>query len=129
FGIGGLFTIMMSMTADICDLDELRTGSRSEGLFGAVYWWMVKLGFAVAGLLTGVIMSKVGFDPGLETQTESAMTGLRVAYIAVPVSGTVLAILIMLGYDLNEQRAREIRDQIAERKRASGSEDSAEPQV
>ena len=31
FGIGGLFTIMMSMTADICDLDELQTGERREG--------------------------------------------------------------------------------------------------
>ena len=47
FGIGGLFTIMMSMTADVCDLDELRHGARREGVFGAVYWWMVKLGFAV----------------------------------------------------------------------------------
>tara|TARA_B100000809_G_C15078152_1_gene508639 strand:- start:590 stop:745 length:156 start_codon:yes stop_codon:yes gene_type:complete len=27
FGIGGLFTIMMSMTADICDLDELETNN------------------------------------------------------------------------------------------------------
>ncbi|MEO1716882.1 MAG: MFS transporter [Planctomycetota bacterium] len=130
FGIGGLFTIMMSMTADICDLDELRTGSRSEGLFGAVYWWMVKLGFAVAGLLTGVIMSKVGFDPGLETQTVQAMTGLRLAYIVVPVSGTVLAIVVMLGYDLTEQRSREIREQIDARKAAgaAGGAESA-PQV
>ena len=46
FGIGGLFTIMMSMTADICDLDELQTGERREGLFGAIYWWMVKFGLA-----------------------------------------------------------------------------------
>ena len=33
---------MMSMTADVCDLDELRTGKRREGVLGAVYWWMVK---------------------------------------------------------------------------------------
>ena len=26
FGIGGLFTLMMSMTADVCDLDELNNG-------------------------------------------------------------------------------------------------------
>ena len=53
FGIGGLFTIMMSMTADICDLDELETHERREGLFGAIYWWMVKFGAAFAGLLSG----------------------------------------------------------------------------
>ena len=42
FGIGGLFTIMMSMTADVCDIDEYNTGQRREGTLGAVYWWMVK---------------------------------------------------------------------------------------
>jgi glycoside/pentoside/hexuronide:cation symporter, GPH family len=57
FGIGGLFTLMMSMTADVCDLDELATGKRREGIFGAIYWWMVKFGFAIAGLLSGAIMS------------------------------------------------------------------------
>ena len=77
FGIGGLFTIMMSMTADVCDLDELATGKRREGIFGAIYWWMVKLGFAVAGLLSGAIMSFVAFTPGAPLQPEGAVDGLR----------------------------------------------------
>ena len=62
FGIGSLFTIMMSMTADVCDLDELKNGVRREGVLGAVYWWMVKLGFGVAALLSGFILWLVGFD-------------------------------------------------------------------
>ena len=33
FGIGSLFTLMMSMTADVIDLDELNTGKRREGIF------------------------------------------------------------------------------------------------
>ena len=37
FGIGGLFTIMMSMTSDVLDIDELNTGKRREGVFGAIY--------------------------------------------------------------------------------------------
>ena len=125
FGIGGLFTIMMSMTADVCDLDELRTGSRSEGVFGAVYWWMVKLGFAVAGLATGVIMSSVGFDPNAEQQSETALTGLRLAYTIVPIAGAALAIFVMLGYDLDEANAGEIRRELAERHAASAT--SASP--
>ena len=37
FGLGGLFTLMMSMTADVCDLDELNNGMpRKEGTFGAI---------------------------------------------------------------------------------------------
>ena len=37
FGMGGLFTLIMSMTADVCDLDELENGMpRKEGTFGAI---------------------------------------------------------------------------------------------
>ena len=31
-------------------MDELDSGKRREGVFGAIYWWMVKFGFAIAGL-------------------------------------------------------------------------------
>ena len=36
------------------DLDELNTGKRREGQFGAIYWWMVKFGLAIAGLFYGI---------------------------------------------------------------------------
>ena len=48
---------MMSMTSDVIDIDELNTGKRREGSLGAIYWWMVKFGTAVAGLLSGLIRS------------------------------------------------------------------------
>lgn len=116
FGIGGLFTLMMSMTADICDLDELNTGKRREGIFGAIYWWMVKFGFAIAGLLSGVIMAWVGFTQGAPTQTDEAMTGMRLFYTFFPIGGTLIAIYAMWDYDLTEEKANEIRAQLAERK-------------
>ena len=114
FGIGSLFTIMMSMTADICDLDELENGKRREGVLGAVYWWMVKLGFGVAALLSGFILWLVGFDP--EQVTESATTGMRLFYTFLPICGVVCAILIMKDYDITEERANEIKNELAIRK-------------
>ncbi len=110
FGIGSLFTLMMSMTADICDLDELETYQRREGLFGAIYWWMVKFGAAFAGLLSGLILSVVGFDQTVTVQSDSALEGLRAAFILVPAIGTLIGIWVMRSYDLDEARAREIRD-------------------
>ena len=120
FGIGGLFTIMMSMTADVCDLDELNTGARREGAFSAVYWWMVKFGFAIAGLGGGLIMKLVGFDQSVAVQTPEALTGLRLAYILLPVTGTLIAMAAMWRYDVTEERSHEIRLQLAERKQAAG---------
>jgi glycoside/pentoside/hexuronide:cation symporter, GPH family len=122
FGIGGLFTLMMSMTADVCDLDELATGKRREGIFGAIYWWMVKFGFAIAGLLSGAIMSLVAFTPGAAAQPAGAVDGLRLFYSGVPIFGTLLAMWIMRNYDLDEQRAREVHAELERRKqRVTGS--------
>ncbi|MEM7682777.1 MAG: MFS transporter [Planctomycetota bacterium] len=116
FGIGSLFTLMMSMTADVCDLDELNTGARREGAFGAVYWWMVKFGFAIAALVGGLIFTIVGFDEKAATQTVEAMHGMRIAYIAVPVCGTLIAMALMLRYDVDEQRSHDVRQQLENRK-------------
>jgi glycoside/pentoside/hexuronide:cation symporter, GPH family len=116
FGIGGLFTLMMSMTADVCDMDELTTGSRREGTFGAIYWWMVKFGLAFAGLLSGLVMSYVHFNPDASVQADGAITGMRIAYTLLPIVGTLLAIMVMWNYDLSEAQALEVRKQIEARK-------------
>ncbi|RZV41499.1 MAG: MFS transporter, partial [Acidimicrobiales bacterium] len=116
FGIGGLFTLMMSMTADVCDLDELNTGARREGTFGALYWLMVKFGVAIAGALSGLIMWGTGFDASATTQIASAMDGMRIAYSVVPIAGALLAMWIMWDYDVTEARADEIRGQLDERR-------------
>lgn len=118
FGIGSLFTLMMSMTADVIDLDELNTGLRREGVFGAIYWWMVKFGFAIAGLLSGLILSIIGFNADAESQSEGAIIGLRVFFSGLPIFGTLIAILVMRGYDMTEERAGEIRIELSRRKSA-----------
>ena len=116
FGIGGLFTLMMSMTADVCDYEELQNGlPRKEGSFGAIYWWMVKLGTALAGLLSGLIMWYVGFSPDASSQPDGAMTGLRIAYSTIPVLGTLFAIYIMSDYEIDELKAADIKKQLDER--------------
>ena len=115
FGIGGLFTLMMSMTADVCDLDELETGERREGMLGAVYWWMVKFGNAFAFLLSGIILTLVGFE---ESDVKaSALTGMRVFYTLIPILGVLGAIGIMWTYDISEKEAENVRQQLAERKK------------
>jgi GPH family glycoside/pentoside/hexuronide:cation symporter len=116
FGIGGLFTLMMSMTADVIDLDELQTGKRREGVFGAIYWWMVKFGFAIAGGLTGTILTLVGFTSGAESQPENAITGLRLFFTGFPILGTLIAIYVMWDYDITEEKANEISEALAKRK-------------
>jgi GPH family glycoside/pentoside/hexuronide:cation symporter len=117
FGIGGLFTLMMSMTADVCDLDELNNGMpRKEGTFGAIYWWMVKLGQALALVLGGLVLKLVGFDQNAAVQTAETITKLRIADIAIPALTALLAVFVMWKYDLTETKAREIKMKLIERR-------------
>jgi GPH family glycoside/pentoside/hexuronide:cation symporter len=116
FGIGGLFTLMMSMTADVCDLDELNNGTRREGTFGAVYWWMVKLGTAVALLTSGAVLNLVGFDKDATVQAAETITNLRIADILIPAITGIMAIVIMWKYDVSEQKAHEIREALIARR-------------
>jgi GPH family glycoside/pentoside/hexuronide:cation symporter len=117
FGLGGLFTLMMSMTADVCDLDELENGMpRKEGTFGAIYWWFVKLGQALALVLGGAILSLVGFDEGAVSQTAETMTNLRIADIVIPAATAGIAIWIMWKYSLNESRSKEIKIELVKRR-------------
>jgi glycoside/pentoside/hexuronide:cation symporter, GPH family len=117
FGIGGLFTLMMSMTADVCDLDELNNGMpRKEGTFGAIYWWMVKLGQGLALVLGGWVLKMVGFDQNSATQAASTITNLRMADIIIPVGTALIAILVMWNYDLSEEKAREIKEELVRKR-------------
>ena len=117
FGIGSLFTLMMSMTADVIDLDELNTGLRREGVFGAIYWWMVKFGFAIAGLLSGLILSVIGFNADAASQSEGSIIGLRIFFSGLPILGTLIAILVMRDYDMTEERAKKISTELEKRKK------------
>jgi GPH family glycoside/pentoside/hexuronide:cation symporter len=117
FGIGSLFTIMMSMTADVIDIDEINTGKRREGIFGAIYWWMVKVGYGIAGALSGVIITVVGFNSDLATtDQQAAVDGLHAFFCFFPMIGTILAMLIMRNYSITEERAAEIRAELEKRK-------------
>jgi GPH family glycoside/pentoside/hexuronide:cation symporter len=121
FGVGSLFTLMGSMIADVCDYDELLTRRRREGVFGAIYWWMVKIGMALAGLLTGIMLNASGFDVALEAQSETTLFLLRLFDVGVPLATSALAIAIMLTYSISERRAYEIRAELERRRGKLGS--------
>lgn len=116
FGIGGLFTLMMSMTADVCDLDELNNGERREGMFGAVYWWMVKLGIAIAMLTSGVVLHYIGFNESVQVQTAETIINLRIADIVIPIVAAFMAIILVWKYDITETKALEIREALIARR-------------
>ncbi len=113
FGTGSLFTLMGSMVSDVCDYDELESHQRREGMFGAIYWWMVKVGMALAGLLTGILLNLSGFDVALGADQEAGtLYFLRVFDVFIPVATSLIALAIIYTYSITETRANEIRAEL-----------------
>ena len=56
------FTLGSSMVGDVCDEDELNTGTRSEGTYYSVFWWFIKMGTAVASFVMGALLVYTSFD-------------------------------------------------------------------
>ncbi len=117
FGLGALFTLVSAMMADVCDLDELQNGHRREGMFGAIYWWMVKLGMALAFALSGVLLNSTGFHVDLgAAQSVRTLLLLRIFDISIPIVTTLLAVLAIASYRINEQTARQVRKDLEKRR-------------
>jgi GPH family glycoside/pentoside/hexuronide:cation symporter len=120
FGLGGLFTLMGSMIADVCDLDELQSHERREGMFGSIYWWVVKLGMAAALAIGGILLNVTGFDVALGgDQADSTIFLMRLFDVAIPLIGSAIAIWMIVTYPITEQKAHEVRLEL-ERRRGSG---------
>jgi len=56
------FTLGSSMVGDICDEDDLNTGTRTEGSFYSVFWWFIKMGTALASFVAGALIVLTQFD-------------------------------------------------------------------
>ena len=105
------------MVADVCDQDELETGERREGMFSAVYWWMVKLGLALAGLIGGALLTWTGFkqELGLGQATETLLW-MRKLDIMIPIVTSIIAIFIIRTISASEEKAHQVRLKLEERR-------------
>jgi len=116
------------MVADVCDLDELETGERREGMFGSIFWWVVKLGLAAAMAAGGFLLNATGFDVSLGgAQSADTLFYMRLADVLVPVVCSIIAIWMVASYPITEGMAKEVRHKLEKRRgKMSNDDDSSD---
>ncbi|MEM9158340.1 MAG: MFS transporter [Verrucomicrobiota bacterium] len=106
-----------SLLADICDDDEWRHGVRREGMFGALFSWVQKLGFSVSFSLSFVTLSLTGFDEEMGgSQSPETFFMMRLILCVSPVLFAAIAIALMRRYPLTKERHAEIRSALEKRR-------------
>ena len=98
-------------------MDELNTNERREGMYGSIYWWVVKLGQSVAIAGGGFLLVWTGFDIELGVnQTEEAITRMRLADAFIPAAASLIAIWAVASYSITEEKAHEVRAELEARR-------------
>jgi sugar (glycoside-pentoside-hexuronide) transporter len=103
-GFNVIFQIIWSMIPDCVEVDELKTGKRREGMYYGVISFIQKLFSAIAILIVGVVLEKIGYDPSLEVLTPETLNGIANLFgfsVSIPV---VLAVLVGVFYPMSRSR-------------------------
>lgn len=117
-GLACVWILANAMLADVCDEDELRTGYRREGMYTAVYGWLVKLGFSLVFILCGYMASFAGYDPLLKfNQPPEVIFRMRILLTLVPTIILFLAGILTFFYPITEEKAGGTRRELESRRR------------
>ncbi len=116
-GIAGLFVLIPSMIADVVDYDEMKTGTRREGMFGAIFSWVFKLALAIAVLINGALVDGLGINNALGiNQPEGSMETIINLLGIVPIAGAIVAFYCIYKYTLTEDKMYELRAELEKRR-------------
>jgi len=106
-----------AMLADICDEDELRGGLRREGVFGAIFSWIQKVGYSTAFFGALLSLKMTGFKAEFGgAQMPETILRLRLILALSTAAWAVLAIFLLRAYPLDRKRAHEIRAELEARR-------------
>jgi GPH family glycoside/pentoside/hexuronide:cation symporter len=110
-----------SILADICDLDELESGRRREGMFGAAFAFQSKALGAGQMILAGYVLVWAGYRQAAVLSPD-VLYRLRIMFAAVPTICILLAIIMVYLLPVTEKRVREARTLLDARRRAAQAE-------
>jgi glycoside/pentoside/hexuronide:cation symporter, GPH family len=114
WGMQGVWLMSATMNADVCDNDELTTGHRRQGLYGAVFALEQKIAFACAALLGSYLVARCGYLAGT-TPDLTTLVPLRTALVIAPLAALTLATAAIATYPLTRSRVAAIQAQLATR--------------
>ena len=109
-GVGyGFFNMLVwAFLSDVIDHQQLRTGTRDDGTIYGIYSFARKLGQALAGGLGGLLLGTIGYDEGVQIQTESVRRGLYTLSTLVPgVLYILVGLCLLLIYPLGKRQVEE----------------------
>jgi GPH family glycoside/pentoside/hexuronide:cation symporter len=103
-------TISNAIMPDICDVDELESGERREGLFTAVMGFVQKIEISLCALLVGYLVVWSGLDTKVPVQSPEVVNRLFWLAVLPNIFFTAGYFILALRFPLTEARMAEVRN-------------------
>jgi GPH family glycoside/pentoside/hexuronide:cation symporter len=117
FAGGPLTPLIWAMYADAADYSEWKNHRRATGLVFSASTMAQKFAWAAGALFTGWLLHWFGYQPDVE-QPQRVILGFRLLMSAIPAVAGLISILIMVFYNLDEEKMKQIGHALEERRAA-----------
>lgn len=115
-GMTGLWMLSESMVADVSEFEQLNSGVRTEGIYGAVYGWFLKSGLALGVFVSGLILVWTGFDVSNGAlQSPETIWWMRFLFAFVPTVAVVVAMILLARFPLTPAKMLAVRAELDRR--------------
>jgi sugar (glycoside-pentoside-hexuronide) transporter len=114
----GLFVpLVWGLLPDTVDYAHWKFGKRSEGIISATFIFLQKCSSGVAGYIAGVALVAFGYIPNV-VQSAGTMKGISFLYNVAGSLLAIVAVVLMLFYDLSEKRLSQMIEETQQRDNA-----------
>ena len=113
FAVGPAMAMMWSMYADTADYSELRTGRRATGLIYSSANFAQKFGWSIGGAIAGYLLAYFGFVANAPVTPETEK-GVRILFSFMPAIWSLIAVVALFFYKLDEKKVIEINEKLAQ---------------
>lgn len=115
--------LMFAMYADTADYSEYKTGRRATGLIFSAVSAAQKGGFAIAAIITNVVLSYFGYEPDKPSGDSINAINLSMSYF--PAVASAIAAILVFFYPLTDKKMLEIEKELTSRKEKENDAEAA----
>jgi Na+/melibiose symporter-like transporter len=114
--LSGVFANIWGCMPNVADYGEWKTGVRAPGLIYGLATFAIKLAVALSTYLVGWILNWANFDALLDMQSEHTIQFIYKANGILPIIFGIIGIILILPYDLTNEKIEEIKKELSERR-------------
>ena len=114
-GLAGFILIVDILISDVIDEDEIKTGTRREGIYFGANAFVTRFAIALEAFSIGIIFAITGYNPYVYSQSREFLTGMRLLIAGFPFLALVLAFVIIWFYPLSGRaKFKELKHELHE---------------